>query len=84
MSNFAQNRRNTNVMNMSAPHRFDSEVSSCVNNGVKVFNRKLQKKIKIFNHTEIIDISSNGEHYRKYGLHMNVMVKKGLTNKRAN
>jgi hypothetical protein len=44
---------------MSASHRFYFEVSLCVNKEVKVFNRKLQKIMKIFNHTGIINMSSN-------------------------
>jgi hypothetical protein len=76
--------RNTNVMNVSAPHRFDSEVSSHVNKKVEVFNRKLQKKIKIFKHTGIVNISSNKKNYRKHRLHVYVMEKKGVTNRIAN
>jgi NAD-dependent SIR2 family protein deacetylase len=39
ITQFMQNRRNTNVIIMNAPHRFDLEESSCVNKEVKVFNR---------------------------------------------
>jgi hypothetical protein len=45
------------MMSVSAFHRFDLEVSSC-NKEVEIFNRKLQKKMKIFNHTGITNISS--------------------------
>ena len=72
------------MKNVCTPHRFDSEVSSHVNKEVEVFNRKLQKKIKIFKHTGIINISSNKKHYRKHWLHVYVMGKKGITNIIAN
>jgi len=39
-----QNRRNTNVIIMNAPHRFDLEESLCVNKEIKLFNRKLKKE----------------------------------------
>ena len=35
---FMQNRRNTNVIIMNAPHRFDLEELLCVNKEIKVFN----------------------------------------------
>lgn len=43
VTQFVQNKRNTNVIIINAPHRFDLEESSCVNKEVKVFNRKLKK-----------------------------------------
>jgi len=36
---------------MSAPHRYDLDMNSCVNKPVKAFNRKLRKQIKIFENT---------------------------------
>jgi len=55
--NFMQIRRHTNVLRMSGPHRCDLVTSSCVNSERKVFNRKLHKKMKMLDHTEIIDIN---------------------------
>ena len=40
---FVQNRSNTNVIIMNAPHRYDLEETSCVNKEIKVYNRKLNK-----------------------------------------
>jgi hypothetical protein len=40
ITQFVQNRRNTNVIIMNAPHRLNLEESSCVNEQIKVFNRK--------------------------------------------
>jgi hypothetical protein len=51
------NRRNTNVMIMSNPPRFDLATISCVNGEVKVFNKKLQRisrRIKKVTNQEII------------------------------
>ena len=44
VTQFVQNRRNTNVITMNTPHRFDLEESSCVNKEIKVLKRKLKKK----------------------------------------
>ena len=61
-----QNRRHTNVLIMSGPHRCDLVTSSCVNNERMVFNRKLHKKLKMLYHTEIIDINLNMKHGIEY------------------
>jgi len=39
LTQLVQNRRNTNVIIMNAPHRYDLIESSCVNTEIKVFNR---------------------------------------------
>lgn len=80
MTHFVQSRRNRYVMITSTPHRFNLEVSSCVNKEVKVLNRKLQKIMKMFNHTDVISMSSNREHFTNHGLHMNGMGKEWFTN----
>ena len=43
---FVNNRRNTNILVLTAPHRYDLLESSCVNKEVEVFNRKLLKVVK--------------------------------------
>ena len=43
ITHFVQKRRNTYVIVMNTPHRFDLEESSCVNKEIKVFNRKQNK-----------------------------------------
>ena len=83
VTQFVQNRRNTNVIIMNAPHRYDLEESSCVNKEIKVFNRKAKKIMKRYNHTEVIDMSANRDHYTKHGLHMNKTQKDWLTMRTA-
>ena len=61
---------------MNAPHRFDLEERSCVNREVEVFNRKLNKIMKQYNHIKIISMSEERGHYTKHGLHMNKSGKK--------
>ena len=40
-----------------------------------MFNRKLQKIMKMFKHKEVINMSSNRKHFTKHELHMNGMGK---------
>jgi hypothetical protein len=62
---------NTNVIITGVPHRFDLQEHSCVNKEVKLFNRTLQKNMKIFDYVQICNISENREHFTTHGLHMN-------------
>jgi hypothetical protein len=78
-----QNRRNTNVAIMNAPPRFDLDESSCVNEEVKVFNRKLKKLMKVHHLTKVTDMGLNREHYTRHGLHMNRIGKEWLTSRTA-
>jgi hypothetical protein len=38
--------KHTNVIAMTAPHRYDLQVSSCVTKEIKVYNGKLRKMLK--------------------------------------
>jgi hypothetical protein len=64
---------------MDTPHRFDLEESSCVNKEVKVFNRKLNKIMKRYNHIKVINMSAKRDHYTQHGLHMNKTGKEWIT-----
>ena len=68
---------------MNALHRFDLEESSCVNREVKLLNRNLTQIMKRYNHTEVIDMGSEREHYTKHGLHMNKKGKEYIARKTA-
>jgi len=83
VTQFVQNKGNTNVIVMNAPHRFDLEERSCVSKEVEVFNRKLNKIMKRYNHIKIITMSEERGHYTKHGLHMNKSGKKWITKKTA-
>jgi hypothetical protein len=74
---------NTNVIITGVPHRFDLQEKSCVNKEVKLFNRKLQKNMKIFDYVQICNISENREHFTTHGLHMNFKGKLWITNEWA-
>ena len=80
---FMQNKRNKNVIIMNAPHRFDLKESSYMNKEIKVFNRKLNKVMKRYNHTEVTGLSTNRDHYTKHEFHMNKSGKEWLSRRIA-
>jgi superoxide dismutase len=68
----------------STLHRFNlKEASSYVNKEVNVCNRKLQKIVKMFDHKEVINMSSNRKHFTKHELYMNGMGKEWFKNRIA-
>jgi hypothetical protein len=50
---FVKHRQNTNIMIVTALHKYDLEESSCVNREIEVFNRKLHKVLKTVNNVQI-------------------------------
>ena len=71
LRNFVENHKQTNVIVMSVPHRHDLEPNSCVNDEVKVYNRKLKKHLKIFDNTCVLEVDTNRDLFTRHGLHMN-------------
>jgi hypothetical protein len=66
---------------MGVPHRFDLSADSCVNKEVEVFNRKLGKLVKAFEHTTFIKSDIDRELFTKHGLHLNNKGKEMVTKK---
>jgi hypothetical protein len=75
ISNFVKNRGCTNTVIMNAPHRHDLDTTSCINNEVKVFNRKLFKRMKIYDYTKVTETNLSIERFTKHELHMNRLGK---------
>jgi len=71
LKQFIDSHSLTNFIVLSVPHRHDLDPNSCVNNEVKVFNRKLKKCLKLCINTRIIDIDSNRDLFTKHGLLLN-------------
>jgi endonuclease IV len=68
---------NTNVIVTCIPHRFDLQAESCVNKEVEQFNRKLQKKMKTFEHVKICNTSANRGHFTNMVFTCLIMEKLG-------
>lgn len=76
---FIKDNSHTNIILLCVPHRYDVMESSCVNNEIRSFNRKLMKYIKPFKHTTIVEINSNRERFTLYGLHLNRLGKEMIS-----
>jgi predicted AAA+ superfamily ATPase len=68
---FVLNANHTNVIIMSAPHRHNLIRNSCVNKEVDAFNRKLCKRLKMFEKLKIIEVINERACYTKHGQHLN-------------
>jgi hypothetical protein len=76
IKNFVQVHYKNKVIVISAPHR-------CVNQEVKVFNRKLCKYLTVYNNTQIVEADSNTDYYTRHGLHLNRKGKELIAKKIA-
>ena len=53
------------------PLRHDLFPSSCVKNEVVSFNKRLKKRMVIYNNVKILDTDLEREQFTKHGLHLN-------------
>jgi hypothetical protein len=73
----------TNVILMSAPHRFDLMETSCVNHEIENFNRKLRKWMERLGKVEMIDVDNDRNLFKRHGQHLNSEGKESMANKIA-
>jgi hypothetical protein len=71
ISKFVKSVNHTNIIVLSVPLRYDLRDSSCVNNEIKSFNRKLFKFTKIFSQVRVLEIDNSRLFFTKHGLHLN-------------
>ena len=83
LKNFIEQNNQTNFIVIGVPHRYDMDLKSCVNEEVKVYNRKLKKCLKTCENTEILEIDSNRNLFTKHGLHLNSKGKDQIAEKIA-
>jgi RNase H-fold protein (predicted Holliday junction resolvase) len=79
--NFEENHKQTNVLVMSVPCRYDLESNSCVNDEVKVYNRKLKKHLKVFDNMCVLKVDTDRDLFTRHGLHMNLKGKEQIAGK---
>jgi hypothetical protein len=72
---FVNRKKNTNFILITAPHRYDLMGLLCVNEEIKVFNRKMLKIMKLENNVKIFYIKLERSCYTRRGLHLNVTGK---------
>ena len=81
ITKFVQSHKQTNVIVISAPHRFDLRANSCVNKEVSVYNNKLRKLLKPCDNARILEVDSRRESFTRHGLHMNKNGKERMAKK---
>ena len=79
LKDFAQRTSNTNVILLEAPLRYDLPLSSCVNNEVKLLNKRMRSLMAPFNHVKVVSIPTGREHHTRHGLHLNKKGKHWVT-----
>ena len=68
---FVRNAKHINVIVMTVPHRLDLIRSSCVNNAVEAFGRRLWNRMKRFKNVEMINVVIDRDFYVKHGQYTN-------------
>jgi len=57
--NFIKTNNHTNIILVSAPHRYNLMKSSCVSSEIKAFNRKLMKSIRAYKYASVLEMSTD-------------------------
>ena len=81
IASFANKYKETNIIAMEAPHRYDLPSWSCVNKEVSNFNRKLKKTMKIFSHVTVLAAELERINHTRHGLHFNYSGKRAICRK---
>jgi hypothetical protein len=68
---FCGELRYVNIILLDIPHRSNLIETSFVNKEIQVFNMKLRKVTKLYNHVKILEVSSNKELFTRHGMHLN-------------
>ena len=77
------NATHTNIILMSAPHRFDLIETSCVNLEIKNFNSKLRSKLKNIGKVKLIEVDKDRTLFTGHGQHLNARGKENMAKKIA-
>jgi lysophospholipase L1-like esterase len=71
LKNFVAATQHTNIFIVTVPHRHDLQASSCVNQEIQVFNRKMQKMMKVNSNVSVIDVNLSRSEFTRHGMHLN-------------
>jgi hypothetical protein len=78
--NFITDNKHTNIILITAPHRYDLIQASCVNNKITLFNTKLRKMTKVHHNTFILEMPNVRNLFTNHGLHLIGQGKEKLPN----
>jgi DNA-binding LacI/PurR family transcriptional regulator len=71
ITNFITDNRHTNIILLTAPHRYDVMQASCVNSEITSFNRKLRKMAKVHHHASVLEMPNVRNPFNNHSLHLN-------------
>jgi lysophospholipase L1-like esterase len=83
LNNFIKLLDHTNVIVLNVPHRHDLIPNSCVNDEVKVYNRKIGKLCGVYKNLSVLPVDSDRDLYTRHGLHLNAKGKEQIAQKVA-
>jgi len=63
---YIKTNNHTNIILVTVPPRYDLMQSSCMNSEIKLFNRKLKKMVKVYQHMSVLEMDNDN-----HGLHLN-------------
>jgi hypothetical protein len=69
------NNSHMNIIVVNVPYRYDILESSYVNGEVALFNRKLEKYLKLFNWVTLLTTDCSRSNFTKHGMHLNNLRK---------
>jgi hypothetical protein len=81
LNDFVKSLDHTNVVVLNVPHRHDLTPNSCVNEEVRVFNRKVRKLSNLYKNLSVLPVDSGRELYTRHGLHLNIKGKEQIAQK---
>lgn len=82
--NSVENHNQTNIIVKGITYRYDLLINSCMNNEIKLFNRKLRKPLKFFDTASLIQVNLDTEHFTRHDLHLNSKGKEQSAKKTVN
>jgi hypothetical protein len=68
---FCEDLNHVNIIILDIPRRYDLIETSCINKEIQIFNRKLRKIIKAYNHVTVLEVNNNREAFTRHGMHLN-------------
>jgi hypothetical protein len=72
---FVKTNTHTNIILLTEPHRYNLTSWSCINDEIKVYNRKLVRSIKCYKHVIVQNHDQNRDLYTRHGFRLNKLGK---------
>jgi hypothetical protein len=70
--------QNTNIFIVTVPHRYDLQAFSFTNKEIEVFNRKVQKIMKLDRNVSVVDTNLSRNEFTQHGRHLNASGREKL------